>query len=104
MASAMASITIALSIDFSRATASAIWTSSSLLALTAMVFSSGYGARRGGPALSLNISLSVRRLLAATFLLAFPAGAPILAQRLADQFVGQHQPRRGKGAERQFDG
>src|SRR5262245_19601986 len=96
----MAAMTICLSINFSRATASAICSSSSLLALTTIVFLPTSLRTRGPKTQSTFLfgfvffaGGSVFRFAAT--LLCFLAGPVVLRQGLADEIVGQHQPRLG---------
>src|ERR1044071_5201408 len=96
MASSIAVTTMPRAIDFSRATASAICSSSSLLALTAMILLSlSVGAlpvfavrapvlfRAAGPSCRA-VRCVVVRGVAALGLLAAP-------ERLGDQLVGEHE-------------
>src|SRR4051794_27127731 len=103
MASAIAAITIDLSIAFSRATASAICKSSSLFALTAIFLVSS----RGGPRpISIGLfgvfgfDVLVGSRFGAAPLLAFLPDPLVLPERLTDQVFGEHQPRLGDRLER----
>src|SRR4051794_19737191 len=91
----MAAMTIDLSIDFSRATASAICSSSSLLALTTIVFLPTSPRTRGPAALSTFlfgfVFLGGVFRFASAFL-GFLARPIVLRQGIADEIVGQHQP------------
>src|SRR5262245_24821235 len=91
-------MTICLSIAFSRATASAICRSSSLLALTAILVSLGAGSSPTRK--SIVVSGLFGDGLAAAPLLAFLAKLLVLPERRPDQIVGEHQPRLGDRPER----
>src|SRR5665213_4278147 len=88
MASSIAAMTMPRSIDFSRATASAICKSSSLLALTAIAPSPSLGSLGCGPSgLLAGLEPSLFRFCLARVAL----GGFFGAQRLCHQFVGEHQ-------------
>src|SRR4051794_35038065 len=120
MASSIAAITIPRSMDFSRATASAICSSSILLALTAAMISVSFGGIGVAPPLSLGgkaMFLGVIRLLLklrlwcrafcgvafsrvrrgrrrqSEILLHLPLGGLAAPHRFRDQIVRQNQPR-----------
>ena len=84
------------SIDFSRATASAICNSSSLLALTAAIVSLlRVGLRAGcAPAQPFGVCAGAAILAASVRHARYSVRSPCLLRRNAssDQFVGQHQP------------
>src|SRR5918998_1420780 len=90
-ASSSVSNTISRSIDFSRATASAICNSSSLLALTAMFVSSlARAVRILRPPLVIPIRAGRARPISPLFL-RVSLGGLAAPQRLGDQRVGQHE-------------
>src|SRR3954452_17757965 len=104
----MAAMTIDLSIDFSRATASAICSSSSLFALTTMFFlPSLFAGPLRPPAQSNFLFVFVRGVRFRTFghivvrftaaSLGFLALPVVLGQRFANEVVGQDQPDIGDG-------
>src|SRR5690606_24669664 len=89
MASSIAAMTMPRSIDFSRATASAICNSSSLLALTAIAEDSSFvrlsGSGLGGLLGLLQTPLFLLRLAQ------FALGGLLGAQGFAHQFVGENE-------------
>src|SRR5690606_5258657 len=106
MASAIASSTICLSIDFSRATASAICSSSSLLALTTIFFLQSRLPDHDRPAAQSRFRFGfIARVLRqvfvrlATVFLRFLARPVILGQGVADEIVGQDKMCLGDGVE-----
>src|SRR5690606_9329731 len=103
MASAIASMTICLSIDFSRATASAICRSSSLFALTAILVSSGISTgtcRMLVSVVVIGLVFGSVVFVRAAYLPGLLTGLLVLLQRLVDEIVRQDQPRLGNGVPR----